>query len=167
MRFWCSCDHVHHVCADALAHSCCTWLLRAFSLIIAVQILIVNLLTNDWRRVTIRQPLMRILRLTKTRFCDIISQKHSQNRFRTLHQGLDIDELRGFSLFIVLKIRPHILTTNPWNKTIRSHEADAIDLGADFYDHIHDHRHDRSTWRQDATRARTVIFAVAERSEKR
>ena len=36
-----------------------------------------------------------------------------------------------------------------------------------FYDHIHDHRHDRSTWRQDATRARMVIFAVAERSEKK
>ena len=52
-------------------------------------------------------------------------------------------------------------------KIIRSHEAEAIDLGADFYDHIHDHRHDRSTWRQDATRARKVIFAVAERSEKR
>ncbi len=52
-------------------------------------------------------------------------------------------------------------------KKIRSHEADAINLGADFYDHIHDHRHDRSTWRQDATRARKVIFAVAERSEKR
>ena len=52
-------------------------------------------------------------------------------------------------------------------KMIRSHEAEAIDLGADLYDHIHDHRHYRSTWRQDATRARTVIFAVAERSEKR
>ena len=52
-------------------------------------------------------------------------------------------------------------------KIIRSYEADAIDLGADFYDHIHDHRHDRSTWRQDATRARKVIFAVAERSKKR
>ena len=50
---------------------------------------------------------------------------------------------------------------------IRSHEAEAINLGADFYDHIHDHRHDWSTWRQDATRARTVIFTVAERSKKR
>ena len=50
---------------------------------------------------------------------------------------------------------------------IRSHEAEAINFGADFYDHIHDYRHDRSTRRQDATRARTVIFAVAERSEKR
>ena len=52
-------------------------------------------------------------------------------------------------------------------KKIRSHEADAIDLGADFHDHIHDYRHDRSTWRQDAMRARKVIFAVAEMSEKR
>ena len=52
-------------------------------------------------------------------------------------------------------------------KIIRSHEAEAIDLGADLYDHICDHRHDWSTWRQDATRARKVIFAVAERSEKR
>ena len=50
---------------------------------------------------------------------------------------------------------------------IRSHEAEAFHLGADFYDHIHDHRHDWSTWRQDARRARKVIFAVAERSEKR
>ena len=63
--------------------------------------------------------------------------------------------------------RPHDLTTIIENKTIRSHEADAIDLGTDFYDHINDHRHDWSTWRQDATRARKVIFAVAERSEKR
>ena len=51
--------------------------------------------------------------------------------------------------------------------TLSSYEAEAIDLGADFYDHIHDHRHGWSTWRQDATRARKVIFAVAERSEKR
>ena len=50
---------------------------------------------------------------------------------------------------------------------IRSHEAEAISLGADFYDHICDHRHDRSTRRQDATRARTVIFTVAKRSKKR
>ena len=40
-------------------------------------------------------------------------------------------------------------------------------MGANLYDHICDHRHDWSTWRQDATRARKVIFAVAERSEKR
>ena len=44
---------------------------------------------------------------------------------------------------------------------------DHIKWGADFHDHIHDHRLDRSTWRQDATRARKVIFAVVERSEKR
>ena len=50
---------------------------------------------------------------------------------------------------------------------IRSPDAEAINLGADFYDHIHDHRHDWSTRIQDATRARTVIFTVAERSEKR
>ena len=40
-------------------------------------------------------------------------------------------------------------------------------MGADFYDHICDHRHDWSTWRQDVTRARKVIFAVAEMSKKR
>ena len=54
-----------------------------------------------------------------------------------------------------------------YKKIIRSHEAEAINLGADLYDHICDHRHDWSTWRQDATRARKVIFSVAERSEKR
>ena len=43
---------------------------------------------------------------------------------------------------------------------------DHIKSGADFYDHIHDHRHDWSTWRQDATRARKVIFSVAEMAEK-
>ena len=66
-----------------------------------------------------------------------------------------------------LRERPHRLTTNYYKKIIRSPDDEAIDLGADFYDHIHDHRHDRSTWRQDVTRARKVIFAVAERSEKR
>ena len=60
-----------------------------------------------------------------------------------------------------------MLTTDLNKKPSAPYEAEAIDLGADFYDHIHDHRHDRSTWRQDATRARKVIFAVAERSEKR
>ena len=66
-----------------------------------------------------------------------------------------------------LRERLHLLTTNYYKKSSAPYEAEAIDLGADFYDHIHDHRHDRSTWRQDATRARKVIFAVAERSEKR
>ena len=66
-----------------------------------------------------------------------------------------------------LRERPHKLTTNLYKKSSAPYEAEAINLGADFYDHIHDHRHDRSTRRQDATRARKVIFAVAERSEKR
>ena len=66
-----------------------------------------------------------------------------------------------------LRKRPHRLTTNFYKKQSAPYEAEAIDLGADLYDHICDHRHDRSTWRQDATRARKVIFAVAERSKKR
>ena len=72
----------------------------------------------------------------------------------------DLDELK-------LRERPHRLTMKLYKKQSAPYEAEAINLGADFYDHIHDHRHDRSTWRQDATRARKVIFAVAERSEKR
>ena len=72
----------------------------------------------------------------------------------------NLDELK-------LRERPHRLTMNLYKKPSAPYEAEAIDLGADIYDHIHDHRHDRSTWRQDATRARNVIFAVAERSEKR
>ena len=56
---------------------------------------------------------------------------------------------------------------NRYKKPSAPYEAEAINLGADFYDHIRDHRHDWSTWRQDATRARKVIFAVAEMSEKR
>ena len=52
-------------------------------------------------------------------------------------------------------------------KSSAPYEATAISLGADLYDHIHDHRHDWSTWRQDATRAQAVIFTVAKRSKKR
>ena len=66
-----------------------------------------------------------------------------------------------------LRERPHLLTTNYYKKLSAPYEAEAIDLGADFYDHICDHRHDWSTWRQDATRARTVILAVAKMSKKR
>ena len=66
-----------------------------------------------------------------------------------------------------LRERPHRLTANLYKKSSAPYEAEAIDLGADIYDHIHDHRHDWSTWRQDVTRARKVIFSVAERSEKR
>lgn len=66
-----------------------------------------------------------------------------------------------------LRERPHRLTTDLNKKSSAPYETEAINLGADFYDHIHDHRHDWSTRRQDATRARKVIFAVAERSEKR
>ena len=68
-----------------------------------------------------------------------------------------------------LKLREglYLLFANHYKKSSAPYEAEAIDLGADFYDHICDHRHDWSTWRQDATRARKVIFAVAERSEKR
>ena len=66
-----------------------------------------------------------------------------------------------------LRERPHRLTTYYYKKSSAPYDAEAIYLGADLYDHIHDHRHDRSTWRQDATRARKVIFAVAEMSEKR
>jgi hypothetical protein len=72
----------------------------------------------------------------------------------------DLNELK-------LQERPHRLTTYYYKKSSAPYEAEAIDLGADFYDHIHDHRHDWSTRRQDATRARNVIFAVAEMSEKR
>ena len=71
----------------------------------------------------------------------------------------DLNELK-------LRERPHRLTTNFYKKSSAPYDAEAIDLGADIYDHICDHRHDRSTRRQDATRARKVIFAVAERSEK-
>ena len=60
-----------------------------------------------------------------------------------------------------------MLTTDLNKKSSAPYEAEAIDLGADLYDHICDHRHDRSTWRQDATRAQKVIFTVAEMSEKR
>ena len=68
-----------------------------------------------------------------------------------------------------LKLREglYLLSSNHYKKVSAPYEAKAIEWGADFYDHIHDHRHDWSTWRQDATRARKVIFAVAERSEKR
>ena len=68
-----------------------------------------------------------------------------------------------------LKLREgeYLLFANRYKKLSAPYETEAIDLGADLYDHICDHRHDRSTWRQDATRARKVIFAVAERSEKR
>ena len=72
----------------------------------------------------------------------------------------NLDELK-------LRERPHMLTTDLNKKSSAPYDAEAIYLGADLYDHIHDHRHDRSTWRQDATRARKVIFAVAEMSEKR
>ena len=80
-----------------------------------------------------------------------------------VEEELQYDNLDGLKL----RERPHLLTTNCYKKLSAPDEAEAIDLGADFYDHIHDHRHDRSTWRQDATRARKVIFAVAEMSEKR
>ena len=62
-----------------------------------------------------------------------------------------------------LKMREglYLLFAIRYKKWSAPDEAEAIDLGADLYDHIHDHRHDRSTWRQDATRARKVIFAVA------
>ena len=68
-----------------------------------------------------------------------------------------------------LKMREglYLLFANRYKKSSAPYDAEAIDLGADFYDHIHDHRDDRSTRRQDATRARKVIFTVAERSEKR
>ena len=72
----------------------------------------------------------------------------------------NLDELR-------LRERPHRLTTNYYKKSSAPYDAEAINSGADFYDHIHDHRHDWSTRRQDVTRARKVIFAVTERSEKR
>ena len=53
-----------------------------------------------------------------------------------------------------LRERPHMLTTDLNKKSSAPYDAEAIDLGADFYDHICDHRHNRSTRRQDATRAR-------------
>ena len=66
-----------------------------------------------------------------------------------------------------LRERPHRLTTDLYKKLSAPMMPDHIKSGADFYDHIHDHRHDWSSRRQDATRARKVIFAVAEMSEKR
>ena len=69
--------------------------------------------------------------------------------------------------WLKLRERRYTLATNLYKKLSAPLMLDHIKLGADFYDHIHDHRHVRSTWRQDATRARKVIFAVVERSEKR
>ena len=83
--------------------------------------------------------------------------------WQTAEEELQYDNLDELKLWD----RPHLLTTNLYKKSSAPYEAEAIDLGADLYDHIFDHRHDRSTWRQDATRARKVIFAVAEMSEKR
>ena len=62
-----------------------------------------------------------------------------------------------------LKLREglYLLFAVRYKKSSAPYEAETINLGADLYDHIHDHRHDRSTWRQDATRPRKVIFAVA------
>ena len=77
-------------------------------------------------------------------------------------EELQYDNLDGLKL----RERPHTLTTNLYKKSSAPYEAEAIDLGADFYDHICDHRHDRSTWRQDATRAREAIFAVEEMAKK-
>ena len=67
----------------------------------------------------------------------------------------------------MLRGRLHSFYVDLYKKLSAPYDAEAIDLGADLYDHICDHRHDRSTRRQDATRARKVIFTVAERSEKR
>ena len=55
-----------------------------------------------------------------------------------------------------LKMREglHLLFAVRNKKSSAPYEAEAINLGADFYDHIHDHRHAWSTRRQDATRAR-------------
>ena len=78
-------------------------------------------------------------------------------------EELQYNDLDGLKL----RERPHRLTTDLNKKSSAPYEAEAINWGADFYDHIHDHRHDWSTWRQDATRARKDIFAVAERSKKR
>ena len=83
--------------------------------------------------------------------------------WQTAEEELQYDNLDALKL----RERPHTLTTYLYIKLSAPYEAEAIDLGADFYDHIHDHRRDWSTWRQDATRARKVIFAVAERSKKR
>ena len=77
-------------------------------------------------------------------------------------EELQYDNLDGLKL----RERPHTLTTNLYKKSSAPLRP-KHHWGADFYDHMHDHRHDRSTWRQDATRARKVIFAVAEMSEKR
>ena len=67
-----------------------------------------------------------------------------------------------------LKLREglYLLSSNHYKKVSAPYEAEAINLGADLYDHIHDHRHDWSTRRQDATRARKVIFAVEEMAKK-
>jgi len=80
-----------------------------------------------------------------------------------VEEELQYDNLDGLKL----RERPHRLTMNLYKKPSAPYEAEAINLGADFYDHIHDHRRDWSTWRQDATRARKVFYAIAERSEKR
>ena len=123
---WGNFNHLHHVCTNTSAHPCWIWLLLAFSLSIAVQILIAEAL-DKWL-------------------------KKSYNTTTLIGWKCERD-CNCYSLFV---IKNHPL---PWG---RSHH-----WVADLYDHIHDHRHDWSTRRQDATRARKVIFSVAERFEKR
>ena len=77
--------------------------------------------------------------------------------WQTAEEELQYDKPDGLNL----RGRFYPFSADLYKKSSAPYDAEAIDLGADFYDHICDHRHDRSTWRQDATRARKVIFAVA------
>ena len=97
-----------------------------------------------------------------------------------LFLNIEDEGLRSFSLVTAyqkITLDNHfsgvIISKNLCNKRKKysmtvSHRSNTFNCFClDFYDHICDHRHAWNTWRQDATRARKVIFAVAERSEKR
>ena len=77
-------------------------------------------------------------------------------------EELQYDNLDG----LMLRGRLHPFSANLYKKLSAPMRPKPSIWERIFYDHIHDHRHDRSTWRQDATRARKVIFAVAEMSKK-
>ena len=154
------CDHIHHACTDGFAPIWWKRSRRAFSLLTAYQILNADFyfqepLTTAWIRVTIPQ----LRKEDEGVLCS--AWPHVYHPFLWSWPHVAVCVFLLWSLCIsslpAERFSGASATPNQW-----PHDYHSI-LG---FDHIFDHKQNRSTRRQECTRVWKSRFCVAERAKK-
>ena len=159
------CDHIHHVCTDGFTPTRWKWSRRAFSLLTAYQILSADFIAKGaWQSCISKLQYNTCRRRNTERFstlCCLSCWPHVYHLFLSgwPHVAVSVFLLCSRCIFSlpVEWIVSVSTTPNRW-----PHDNHSV-LG---FDHIFDHKQNRSTRRQECTRVWKSRFCVAERSRK-